>query len=451
MTQQLINVGTSINDGTGDPLRTAMEKSNSNFTELYTNDTLLAPLLSPVFTGTPTAPTAANGTNTTQVATTAFVQNAVSVAISPYAPLSSPAFTGTPTAPTAALGTNTTQIATTAFVQDALASGATLNSPAFTGTPTAPTAAAGTNTTQLATTAFVETAVSAMTASINQNVTTATAGQTVFNTPSTYAVGQGQTMVFINGLRVLLGTDYTESSTTTITLVVGVTAGTEVAIIVSGQLTNTPNTVVAQSTTVATAGQTIFTTPANYTPGTNSVIVFLNGARLALGTDYTESSVNSITFTNGVTAGGEVGIYLFSQVGNIIGAANPMVSPGDLIVGGGSGSPTRLGLGANGAVLAVRGGAATWASPGLTTVIISTNTTATQNNMYGLTAALTLTLPASPAVNDVVGFVNLSGLTSGVNVDPGTNLIRGTSGVMSINSVNASAVLTYSGAAEGWI
>lgn len=38
---------------------------------------LLAPLDSPAFTGTPTAPTAASGTNTTQVATTAFVQSAV--------------------------------------------------------------------------------------------------------------------------------------------------------------------------------------------------------------------------------------------------------------------------------------------------------------------------------------------------------------------------------------
>ena len=34
-----------------------------------------APLLSPTFTGTPTAPTATAGTNTTQIATTAFVQN----------------------------------------------------------------------------------------------------------------------------------------------------------------------------------------------------------------------------------------------------------------------------------------------------------------------------------------------------------------------------------------
>jgi len=38
-----------------------------------------------------------------------------------YAPLASPALTGTPTAPTAAAGTNTTQIATTAFVGSAVA------------------------------------------------------------------------------------------------------------------------------------------------------------------------------------------------------------------------------------------------------------------------------------------------------------------------------------------
>jgi hypothetical protein len=35
-------------------------------------------LASPTFTGTPTAPTAANGTNTTQIASTAFVQNSIS-------------------------------------------------------------------------------------------------------------------------------------------------------------------------------------------------------------------------------------------------------------------------------------------------------------------------------------------------------------------------------------
>lgn len=71
------------------------------------------------------------------------------------APVASPAFTGTPTAPTATPGTNTAQLATTEFVTTAVAPKANVASPTFTGTPSAPTAAAGTNTTQLATTAFV--------------------------------------------------------------------------------------------------------------------------------------------------------------------------------------------------------------------------------------------------------------------------------------------------------
>jgi len=35
MAKQTINIGASANDGTGDPLRTAMDKTNDNFTELY--------------------------------------------------------------------------------------------------------------------------------------------------------------------------------------------------------------------------------------------------------------------------------------------------------------------------------------------------------------------------------------------------------------------------------
>lgn len=145
-----------------------------------------APLASPTFTGTPAAPTASPGTNTTQVSTTAFVQAAIAalVASSPAAlntlnelaaalgndpnfattvtnllagkaPLTSPALTGTPTAPTASQADNSTKIATTAYVDTGLALKAPLASPTLTGTPAAPTAAVGTNTTQLATTAFV--------------------------------------------------------------------------------------------------------------------------------------------------------------------------------------------------------------------------------------------------------------------------------------------------------
>lgn len=56
----------------------------SNYYTKTETDTLLgnkAPLASPELTGTPTAPTATAGTNTTQIATTAFVATAITNAI----------------------------------------------------------------------------------------------------------------------------------------------------------------------------------------------------------------------------------------------------------------------------------------------------------------------------------------------------------------------------------
>ena len=35
MAKQIVNLGSSANDGTGDPLRTAFDKINDNFNELY--------------------------------------------------------------------------------------------------------------------------------------------------------------------------------------------------------------------------------------------------------------------------------------------------------------------------------------------------------------------------------------------------------------------------------
>lgn len=57
-----------------------------------------------------------NGTVSTLSETVSSVQSE----LNKKAPLASPKLTGTPTAPTASAGTNTTQIATTAFVKNAL-------------------------------------------------------------------------------------------------------------------------------------------------------------------------------------------------------------------------------------------------------------------------------------------------------------------------------------------
>jgi hypothetical protein len=157
----------------------------------------LAPIDSPAFTGTPTAPTPSIGPtpptdNSNAVATTAFVvgvTNQLASQVSTlFAPLASPNFSGVPSAPTAAPGSSTAQLATTAFVMAAVASGvagvssfntrtgavvldaaditeaggALLASPAFTGSPSAPTATTGNASGILATTQFVQNAVAAL-------------------------------------------------------------------------------------------------------------------------------------------------------------------------------------------------------------------------------------------------------------------------------------------------
>ncbi|MGE8065577.1 gp53-like domain-containing protein [Pseudomonas sp. NPDC089569] len=191
-------------------------------------------LNSPAFTGAPTAPTAAPGTNTTQIATTAFIQTAISALVA-----SSPAALDTLNELAAALG-NDPNFATTITnalagkqaslgftpVQQGTGVGqqpnvvkigwsvaaklkatvdatdlgnlalenwvssnyATLASPALTGFPSAPTASAGTNNTQLATTAFV------MGARGGANVAMAATGNTTLT-----AAQYGADFLFLTG------------------------------------------------------------------------------------------------------------------------------------------------------------------------------------------------------------------------------------------------------------
>jgi hypothetical protein len=150
-----------------------------------------APITSPFFSGEPRAPTPSSSSNSSRIATTAFVAAALAGAevVSSFngrtgavvlteqdildaggtAIFDSPTFTGIPLAPTATTGTNTAQVATCAFVNASIAAStiwAPLASPAFSGNPTAPTAAAGTSDGQIATTAFVMNAVTESTTGV---------------------------------------------------------------------------------------------------------------------------------------------------------------------------------------------------------------------------------------------------------------------------------------------
>ena len=120
--------------------------------------------------------------------------DAIQTAVNSKADTNNSALTGTPTAPTADAATNTTQIATTAFVATTFAAKA---SPALTGTPTAPTADVATDTTQIATTAFVKAAAALLypVGSIYSNAAVATNPGTLLGFGTWTAFGAGRVMV----------------------------------------------------------------------------------------------------------------------------------------------------------------------------------------------------------------------------------------------------------------
>lgn len=86
----------------------------------------------------------------------------------------------------------------------------------------------------------------------------------------------------------------------------------------------------------------------------------------------------------------------------------------------------------------------------ITTSVISTNTTAVTGNNYVAANTVTLTLPSTPTVGDLVGFVNMSGNTDCVVARNGS-LIMGIGEDMTVNKANAAFSLQYSGASKGWV
>lgn len=188
-------------------------------------------------TGTPTAPTAAVGTNTTQIATTAFVQTAINNADDAeiltygdtsvtYADITTKVAAGkilfahyssssdNVTLPYVCTTTSGSHVFTnmvgntrwTIYLSNtdtwsiASAALAPLASPSFTGNPTAPTQAAENNSTRIATTAFVKTAID--NAGSSTLFVTVTYANYVYTADTTYAnmmsaISNGKDIVLI--------------------------------------------------------------------------------------------------------------------------------------------------------------------------------------------------------------------------------------------------------------
>jgi len=329
---------------------------------------LKAPLASPALTGTPTAPTAAANTNTTQVATTAYVQAELADLVN-----SAPATLDTLKELSDALGADA-NFATT--VTNNLALKAPLASPTLTGTPTAPTAAVGTDTTQIATTAFV----------IDQIDASTQPGALYQTTAPTYPeIGQ----IWIDS----------DDNVTTFD----------------------PN-IIRRHTFTATAGQTNFVTTVSFIDGYEQV--YFNGLLILKTIDYTTSGNNTIILGSAaavndiievvtITNLNSVNTYTQAEINTLL-AANTSVAP----------------------------------------LSISANTNLLAKKRYFVTSAsaLTLTLPASPTLNDEIQILDASGNASTYNITVARNgnLINGNAGNLIIDNNGGWYTLLYTGATYGW-
>ena len=74
-----------------------------------------------------------------------------------------------------------------------------------------------------------------------------------------------------------------------------------------GVNSNFVNYTVQEEVITATAGQTVFNlSTINYTPGTNSLSVYIDGVNQYVGDSYLETDSNTVTFTSGLHVGAEV-------------------------------------------------------------------------------------------------------------------------------------------------
>lgn len=230
---------------------------------------------SPTLTGTPLTPTAAVDTNTTQIASTAFVLAQAGSA--------TPVVDGTGT-----VGTST-RFARQDHIHPTDTSRAATASPTLTGTPLTTTAAVDTNTTQIASTAFVLAQAASATPVID--------GTAAVGTSTRYARG-----------------DHVHPTDTTRAAVAGRTSGTAVSAGNVGEVLSTIITLdsVSMTTVTATNVGSISLTAGDW--DVQGVIYYLPGASTV--TQYVEASLNTTSATRNLTEGEFGSMFMGSVSGN---------------------------------------------------------------------------------------------------------------------------------------
>jgi len=199
---------------------------------------------------------------------------------------------------------------------------------------------------------------------------------------------------------------------------------------------NAVTTTLVSDSFTATADQTSFTLT-NGTPSAKELtMVFVQGVYQAKVNYNLLTSPTRIVLTEGAEVGETVEVISVS-------GANLTTSP-VTSVDGNTGAVTSAVTSVNGQTGAVT----TASSTGVN--VINSSTAATANNLYVLTANLTLTLPASPTAGDSIKISNRSGVATCVLARNGSN-IMGSASDLTLDTASASFELIYSDATNGWV
>jgi hypothetical protein len=187
-------------------------------------------------------------------------------------------------------------------------------------------------------------------------------------------------------------------------------------------VTTFDSNIIRRKAITATAGQTVFTADLPFIDGFEQI--FMNGLLLVKTTDYATSGGNTVTLSSAaaasdiieivsVTGANSVDTYTQAETNALL-AANTSVAP----------------------------------------LSISANTTLVAKKRYFVTSAsaLTLTLPASPALNDEIQIVDASGNSSTYNITVARNgnKINGGTGNLIIDTNGGWYTLLYTGSTYGW-
>ena len=235
----------------------------------------------------------------------------------------------------------------------------------------------------------------------------------------------GQEQVYLNGILLVRGSDYTATNGTSIT---GLTAlavddfvqincynnfsvASVPAASITGEVTNSQITSLATSKLTGTITNAQLAGSIANDKLTNSSIT-INGSAVSLGGSVSlPGDIESVTAGTGISGGGSSGEVTITNS-----MATAIDAKGDLVVGTGADTFSKLGVGANGTVLTAASGQATglqWAAAGGITsgsnfVLTEETTTSTSYTDLATSQAVTLTTGTKALVIITAGMYNTS-------------------------------------------